>query len=93
MNKLAERCDMSRKEVEALYGVLTDIIREELQDGAGEITLPGLMKIRKAVRKGKEAGERPVPGQAGVKKWYPATEDKTVVRVRPLKGLKDMVEE
>lgn len=87
---LAEKTELEKKQVTSLLDALNEVINEQLNDGAGEITLPGLLKIKKAIKAGRPAGEYRVPGTTEMK-YMEAKPESTVVRVRPLKGLKDMV--
>lgn len=87
---IAERTDLSKKDVNAVLEELTNIIEGHIKKrGAGQFTLPGLMKIttqKKPAQKARK-GINPFTGEETTFKAKPA---KTVVKVRPLKKLKDM---
>ncbi len=87
---LAEKVDMSRKQVATLFDGLADLIKVDLKRGPGIFTVPGLMKIkvvRKPATKARE-GVNPFTGEKIMIKAKPA---RNVVKVLPLKGLKTMV--
>ena len=88
LNGVAERSGLSKKEVAAVLDGLASYIGETISD-ATPFTIPGLCKI---VVQYKEAqperpGTNPFTGEETIFKAKPA---RNVVKVRPLKGLKDM---
>ncbi len=89
-NELAERTDLKKKEIVAVFDELADIIHAHIRRNAsGVFTVPGLMKI-KVVRKPAtraRKGINPFTGEPTVFKAKPA---RNVVKVQPLKALKDM---
>jgi nucleoid DNA-binding protein len=91
LNAMAERTGLSRKQVAGFFDELGGLIQKNLGDrGPGVFTLPGLAKI-KVVRKPAtpaRKGISPFTGQEMVFKAKPA---RNVVKVQPLKGLKEMV--
>ncbi len=91
LNMLAEQTDLSRKEVTAVIDSLSDIIAANLKArGPGYFNMPGLMKIKvikKPATKSRK-GINPFTGEPTVFKAKPA---RKVVKITPLKGLKDMV--
>ena len=90
LDKIASSTALSRKQVAAVLDSLTDVIEAHVKKNAvGEFVLPGLMKIstvRKPATKARK-GINPFTKEEVMFKAKPAT---TVVKVRPLKGLKDM---
>jgi nucleoid DNA-binding protein len=89
---IAEACELSKKEVTAVFEALTGEIKKSIgkRGGAGQFTVPGLCKItvlRKPATKERK-GTNPFTGEETVFKAKPA---RNVVKIRPLKGLKDMV--
>lgn len=91
LNELAERTELSRKQVDAVLGELETLIERHIKKrGAGEFTLPGLLKIRAVKRPAtkKRTGRNPATGEEITIPAKPAT---TKVRVTPLKRLKEMV--
>ncbi len=91
IGELAEANDMTRKQVVCIFDGLADMIKKDLgKRGPGYFTVPGLMKVkvvRKPATKARK-GINPFTGEETVFKAKPA---RNVVKVLPLKGLKDMV--
>lgn len=90
LDQIAANTELSRKNVAAVLDSLTEIIAAHLDKRAvGEFVLPGLLKIstvRKPAVKARK-GINPFTKEEVMFKAKPAT---TVVKVRPLKKLKDM---
>ncbi|MEL7473825.1 MAG: HU family DNA-binding protein [Planctomycetota bacterium] len=88
---LAEHTGVSKKEVAAVFETMETIIGADLSKrGPGVFNVPGLMKVlvqRKPATKARK-GINPFTGEPTVFKAKPA---RNVVKVRPLKGLKDLV--
>lgn len=88
---IAERTGLKRKEVDAVFGELASIINGHVKrNGIGVFTVPGMMKL-KVVRKPAtraRKGINPFTGEPTVFKAKPA---RNVVKVLPLKALKEMV--
>jgi nucleoid DNA-binding protein len=93
LSTIADGCGMSKKEVAKVLDELSSVIHRHLRKrgGAGHCTLPGLMKIKTIRKPATKArpGTNPFTGEATMFKAKPA---RTVVKVTPLKGLKEMVE-
>jgi nucleoid DNA-binding protein len=91
LDQIAESTGLARKQVSAVLDGLTDVINAHIMKNAvGEFVLPGLMKIntvRKPATKARK-GINPFTKEEVMFKAKPAS---TSVKVRPLKGLKDMV--
>jgi nucleoid DNA-binding protein len=92
ITNIAEASELSKKEVTAVFEALTGEIKKAIgkRGGAGQFTVPGLCKItvlRKPATKERK-GTNPFTGEDTVFKAKPA---RNVVKIRPLKGLKDMV--
>ena len=91
MNALAEKSDLSKKQVHAVFEALSDLMHRHLKKvGAGEFTVPGLMKCvvkRKPATKARK-GINPFTGEMTTFKAKPA---RNIVKVRTLKKLKEMV--
>jgi nucleoid DNA-binding protein len=90
--ELADKTGLSKKDVGGLFDELTGLIERHInKKGIGEFTLPGLLKITTVHKKAQKArkGINPFTGQETTFKAKPA---RTVVKVRPLKKLKAMVE-
>ena len=91
MSSIAETTDLSRKQVASVFDALNGLIQENLKPrGPGTFSVPGLMKIvvnKKPATKARK-GTNPFTGEETMFKAKPASK---VVKVRPLKNLKDMV--
>jgi nucleoid DNA-binding protein len=88
---LAEATGLSRKQIGSVFDELTKLIRRDVgKKGPGVVALPGLLKIKRVVRKARPArqGRNPATGEPMMLKAKPAT---TVVKAYPLKSLKEMV--
>lgn len=87
---IAERTDLKKKDVVAVFDELATIINGHIKrNAAGVFTLPGLLKIkvvRKPATKARK-GINPFTGEPAVFKAKPA---RNVVKAQPLKNLKDM---
>lgn len=91
MNHLAEQTGLAKKEVEAVYNALADtVVASCNKRGAGQITLPGLLKVelKKRPARKKRMGRNPATGEEIVIPAKPAT---TVLKARVLAGLKNSV--
>lgn len=91
LNALAEQTGLPKKQVSQLLEELGSLIGENLsKKGPGVFNVPGLMKIlvqRKPATKERK-GINPFTGEETTFKAKPA---RNVVKIRPLKGLKEMV--
>jgi nucleoid DNA-binding protein len=91
LNALAEGSGLSRKQVAGVLESLSGLIGRNVgKKGSGVFAIPGLMKItvqHKPATKPRK-GINPFTGQEMMFKAKPA---RNVVRIRPLKSLKDMV--
>ena len=90
LDQIAEETELSRKQVGAVLESLAGVIEGHVKKNAcGEFVLPGLLKVttvRKPAVKARK-GINPFTKEEVTFKAKPAT---TVVKVRPLKKLKDM---
>jgi nucleoid DNA-binding protein len=91
MSELAENAELTRKQVSLVLDEMAILIERHIKKrGPGQFTVPGLMKIevkRKPATKARK-GINPFTGEQTIFKAKPA---RNVVKVRPLKKLKDMV--
>jgi nucleoid DNA-binding protein len=91
LNALADGTGLARKEVGSVLDALANLIGENIgKKGPGVFNVPGLMKItvqNKPATKARK-GINPFTGEETMFKAKPA---RNVVKVRPLKGLKEMV--
>ncbi|MEM1201989.1 MAG: HU family DNA-binding protein [Acidobacteriota bacterium] len=89
---ISEETGLGRRDVAAVFDALSDLIHRHLKKrSAGEFTLPGLAKFKVSVRKATKArkGINPFTGEEIMIAAKPA---RRVVRIRPLKAVKDMAE-
>jgi nucleoid DNA-binding protein len=82
---------LTKKDIASVFEALSGEIKKSLgRSGAGQFTIPGLCKIviqRKPATKARK-GINPFTGEEAMFKAKPA---RNVVKIRPLKNLKDMV--
>lgn len=91
MTSIADTTGLSRKEVSSVFDALSGLIHDNLKPrGPGTFSVPGLMKIRVNKKPATKArkGTNPFTGEEMMFKAKPA---RKVVKVLPLKNLKDMV--
>jgi nucleoid DNA-binding protein len=88
---IADATGLTKKQVKSVFEAMAGQIKKSLGSrGPGAYTVPGLMKVfvvRKPATKARK-GINPFTGQEVMFKAKPA---KNVVKIRPLKNLKDMV--
>ena len=88
---LSEATDLTKRQIAGLFDELPKLIEKNLNEGGpGAFNIPGLMKI-KVVRKPateERMGINPFTKEETVFKAKPA---RNVVKIMPLKSLKDMV--
>ena len=91
LGSLSESTELTKKEIAGLFDNLSALIAESLKKGGpGVFTVPGLSKIkvvRKPATKARK-GINPFTKEETIFKAKPA---RNVVKVQPLKALKDMV--
>lgn len=86
---IAERAEVELKTVKAVLATLENVILGSIhKKGAGEFTLPGLLKIsaQAVAAKKKRFGKDPFTGE---ERWFPAKPASVRVKARALKKLKD----
>jgi nucleoid DNA-binding protein len=91
MTSLSEAADLSKQQVAKLFGELASLIEKNLnEEGPGVFSVPGLMKIKVVRKPATDArkGINPFTKEEMIFKAKPA---RNVVKIVPLKGLKDMV--
>jgi len=88
---IAEEVELTKKQVNQVFEAMAGQIKKSLgRRGPGAYTIPGLMKltvVRKPATKARK-GINPFTGEETTFKAKPA---RNVVKIRPLKNLKDMV--
>ena len=92
MSYLAECTELTKKDISNVFDALGHLMEHHLKSrsGPGEFTVPGLMKCvvkRKPATKARK-GTNPFTGEPMTFKAKPA---RNIVKVRPLKKLKEMV--
>ena len=87
---IAEKTQLSRKQVVSVFDNLTGIIKKDLSKGPGIFTVPGLVKLKVIKKPATKArmGVNPFTGQEMMFKAKPA---RKIVRARPVKAAKDAV--
>ncbi|MDE0596814.1 MAG: HU family DNA-binding protein [Roseibacillus sp.] len=92
LNNIAEGTGLARKDVGAVLEALSGEIRNGVsKNGPGQFTIPGLCKIVVQRKPATKAATRPNPFKPGEMMDVAAKPARNVVKVRPLKNLKDMV--
>lgn len=87
---ISEKTNLKRKDVAAVFDALSTLIERDLKKGPGIVNLAGLMKI-------KVLHKPAVPARKGINPFtkeevmFKAKPARNVVKVQPLKTLKDMV--
>ena len=90
LNELAEKTELSRKDIGAVLDELGVVIERHIKKRAvGEFTLPGLLKI-KTVKKPARRARKGINPFTGEETTFAAKPASTAVKVTALKGLKDM---
>ena len=88
---IADATGLTKKEVSSVFEAMAGQIKQSLgRRGPGAYTVPGLMKltvVRKPATKARK-GINPFTGEETMFKAKPA---RNVIKIRPLKNLKDMV--
>ena len=92
LNNIAEETELTRRQVSSVFDALAVEINKAIakRGAPGQFSIPGLCKItvqRKPATKERK-GINPFTGEEAIFKAKPA---RNVVKVRPLKNLKDMV--
>ena len=91
LSYISDNTGLSKKEVGTVLDSLSDLIGKNLKGkGPGIFNLPGLLKVKVIKKPATKArkGINPFTGEETVFKAKPA---RKVVKILPLKGLKDMV--
>lgn len=91
IGQIADKTGLTRKDVGAVFDNLNMIIKRNMgRRGPGEFTMPGLVKFKVDIKPATKArkGTNPFTGEEMVFKAKPK---RKVVKVRALKGLKDML--
>ena len=88
---ISEKTGLKKKDVVAVFDELTTIINGHVKrNGAGLFTMPGLMKV-KVVRKPATKARKGINSFTGEPTVFKAKPARNVVKILPLKALKEMV--
>jgi len=91
LNALADSTGLNKKEIASVFEELGTLIGKNLgRRGPGVFNVPGLMKV-KVVRKPATKARKGINPFTGEETMFKAKPARNVVKVLPLKGLKDMV--
>ncbi|MEY4179688.1 MAG: hypothetical protein RLY70_3262 [Planctomycetota bacterium] len=88
---LAESTGLSRKQVAAVMDGLAAEMAATFKKKITDFTIPGLAKVTVVRKPATKAGQRPNPFKPGEMMEVKAKPARNIIRVRPLKMLKDMV--
>ncbi|MER3416128.1 MAG: DNA-binding protein [Gemmataceae bacterium] len=90
--ELVKKTGLTRKQVRAFFDSLTGLIYQELKTaGKGVFVLPGMLKFQVVHKPAVPGGQRPNPFRPGEMMIVKPKPARKVVRVRPLKKLKELV--
>jgi nucleoid DNA-binding protein len=92
INNIAQASDLSKKQVTAVFEALAAEIKKSVgkRGGPGQFTVPGLCKIT-VLRKPATKERKGINPFTKEETTFAAKPARNVVKIRPLKGLKDMV--
>ena len=91
LSAIAEDTGLTRKQVMEVMDSLSGQIQRHIKRrGPGTFTLPGLLKV-KTMRKPARKARKGINPFTGEETTFAAKPAHTVVKIQPLKGLKDMV--
>ncbi len=89
---LAERTGLQKTEVSAFFTELESLLGEELgKKGPGSFNIPGLMKVVVQRKDATPETTKKNPFKPGEMMTVKAKPARNIVKIRPLKGLKDLV--
>ena len=92
LQAVADEAGIAKKDATEFWEALNNVIRKNLgHNSPGQVTLPGLLKIVKVTKPAQPAKKGvPNPFKPGELMDGAAKPAKNLVKVRPLKALKDM---
>ncbi len=89
---IADHVGITRKQASQVFEVLGTMIAADCgKNGVGKLNVPGLMRVGVVRKPATKATTKPDPFNKGQMMTVKAKPARNVVRVRPLKALKDMV--
>ena len=87
---IAETAELSRKQVASVFDALSNLIKKNVgKKGPGMFVVPGLMKIM-VVQKPATKAHKGINPFTKEEQTFAAKPARKVIRVRPLKALKEM---
>ena len=90
LRQAAEETGLNRKQVSAVFDSLAGQIKNALgKKGPGTFTVPGLMRIN-VIQKPATKARKGINPFTGLETMFKAKPARRVVKVRPLKNLKEM---
>ena len=92
ISALAERTETDKRTAESFFDELESLIGEQLgKKGPGQFNVPGLMKIEVEHKEATPERTKANPFKKGETMTVKAKPAHNVVKIRPLKGMKDLV--
>ncbi len=88
---IAEHVGVTRKQVAHVFDIMGSMIGADLSKGAGEFAVPGMMRIKVIKKPATKATTKPNPFKPGEMMTVKAKPARNIIKIRPLKGLKEMV--
>ena len=89
---ISEQIGITRKQVGEVFDVMRAIIEKDLgKRGPGVFSVPGMMKLRAVRKPAERATTRANPFKPGEMMKVKAKPPRTLVKIRPLKALKDSI--
>ena len=90
---VSEDTGLSKKDVAAVYESLSTLMHRHLKKrSAGSFTLPGVAKFTVVAKKASKAQTKPNPFKPGEMMTVAAKPARRIVRIRALKGVKEMAD-
>ncbi len=89
--EISKATGLSRRQVAGVFESLAGVVKKALgKKGPGLFTVPGLMKVR-VIHKPAQPERKGIDPFTKQERLFKAKPARNVVRIRPLKALKDMV--
>lgn len=91
MDNIAQNTGLTKKQVSSVFDQLKSVMEGHVKKGSAQVfTLPGLLKV-KVIRKPATRARKGINPFTGLETTFKAKPARNVVKVQPLKALKDMV--
>jgi hypothetical protein len=92
---IADNVGISRKQVAGVFDVLGRMMAADLAKPSADknkvFVVPGMMKVAAIYKAATKSAQKPNPFKPGEMMTVKAKPARTVIKIRPLKGLKQMV--